>query len=253
MNLDKEWYRSEFIHHEYADKHRMLEAELSFYEAVVEGDMEIVEESCRRNDFANPDGMGVLSENPLRNLRYHFVVTAAMITRYCVHGGMEQDKAYSLSDFYILKMDQCKSEQEIAKLHDVMCKDYCRQMNAIRKSSILSKPVVLCLDYIYSHLHDRITLETLADYLGLSKNYLSALFKKEMGIPISTYINNLKIEKACNLLQFSEYSLRDVAAYFSFSSESHFIQVFQKRMGMTPDKFRKNNFRKNWNRMDTYS
>ena len=52
--------------------------------------------------------MGKLSENKLQNIRYHFVVTTAMIARYCVHNGMEQEKAYGLSDFYILKMDKCK-------------------------------------------------------------------------------------------------------------------------------------------------
>lgn len=246
MELNREWYRSEFIHHEFVGEHRQLESELSFYEAVVAGDMAQVDKNCEKNDFSNPEGMGILSEDPLRNLRYHFVVTVAMITRYCVHGGMEQDRAYSLSDFYILKMDKCKNIQEISKLHDIMCKDFCQQMNIIRKSKVLSKPVVLCLDYIYSHIHYRITLEELADYVSLSKNYLSALFKQEMGIPVSSYITNLKIEKACNLLQYSDYSLSEIAAYLSFSTESHFIQVFRRKIGFTPYEFRKNNFRQKW-------
>lgn len=251
MDLNKEWYRSEFTHHEFLDEHRNLESELSFYEAVVEGDMELVEKNCEKKDFSNPAGMGKLSENPLQNLRYHFVVTVAMITRYCVHGGMEQDKAYSLSDFYILKMDKCKSIDEISDLHDVMCKDFCQQMNIIKKSNVLSKPIILCLDYIYAHLHYRITLEELAQHLKLSKSYLSALFKSEMGLPVSSYITNLKIDKACNLLQFSDYTLLEISNYLAFSSESHFIQAFQKKMGMTPNKYRKSNFRTDWKRIDS--
>lgn len=251
MDLNKEWYRSEFTHHEFMNEHRTLENELSFYEAVVEGNMEAVEENCKKKDFSNPEGMGKLSENPLQNLRYHFVVTVAMITRYCVHGGMEQDKAYSLSDFYILKMDKCKTIEEISDLHDVMSKDFCQQMNIIKKSNVLSKPIVLCLDYIYTHIHYRITLEELAENLSLSKNYLSALFKSEMGIPVSNYILNLKIEKACDLLQYSDYSLSDITNYLAFSSESHFIKVFQKKMGMTPNKYRKQNFRSDWKHIET--
>lgn len=250
VDLNKEWYRSEFTHHEFLDEHRKLESELSFYEAVVDGNMELVEKNCKMKDFSNPEGMGKLSENPLQNLRYHFVVTVAMITRYCVHGGMEQDKAYSLSDFYILKMDKCKTIEEISELHDVMSKDFCQQMSIIKKSNILSKPIVLCIDYIYSHIHFRITLEELAEYLKLSKNYLSALFKKEMGMPVSTYIMKLKIDKACNLLQLSDYSLSEIANYLSFSSESHFIHTFQKEVGMTPNKYRKSNFRTDWNRIE---
>ena len=102
MDLSKEWYRSEFINHEMLEPHRVIETEFTFYDAIANGNVDYVEENCKNNTFVNPDGMGKLSENFLQNIRYHFVVTTAMITRYCVHAGMEQEKAYSLSDFYIL-------------------------------------------------------------------------------------------------------------------------------------------------------
>ena len=143
-------------------------------------------------------------------------------------------------------MDKCQTLDEISELHDVMCIDICKQMHILRKSQILSKPIVLCIDYIYSHIHNRITVKELADYLGLSESYLSKLFHKEMGLSISQYILNLKIEKAKNLLQYSEYNVVDIANYLSFSSQSHFIQVFQKFTGMTPHKYRTKNFRTNW-------
>lgn len=249
MNIDKEWYRSEFIKHEYVDEHRSLERELSFYEAVVEGDLALVKKNCQEKDFSNPEGMGKLSDDALRNLRYHFVVTVAMITRYCVHGGMEQDKAYSLSDFYILKMDHLESVAAISELHDVMCLDFCNRMNEIKKSKVLSKPIVLCLDYIYTHLHYKILLEDLAQEAQLSPNYISALFKKEMGTTISAYVQDVKIDKACNLLRYSDYSLTDIANYLAFSSESHFIACFQKRVRMTPNQYRKSHFRSDWEKV----
>jgi YesN/AraC family two-component response regulator len=250
MDISKEWYRSEFINHEMLEGHRIIETEFAFYDAIANGNLEYVKGDCKRNTFTNPAGMGKLSEKPLQNLRYHFVVTAAMITRYCVHAGMEQEKAYNLSDFYIYKMDACKSISEIARLHDIMCLDFCKQMNILRSSQVLSKPIVLCIDYIYSHIHYRITIKELAGYLNLSQSYLSKLFHKEMGLPISLYIIDLKIEKAKNLLQYSEYDIIDIANYLSFSSQSHFIQVFQKKTGLTPHKFRTKNFRMKWDRID---
>lgn len=249
MNISKEWYRSEFINHEMLEEHRILETEFAFYDSIANGNMEYVESDCKRNTFTNPDGMGKLSEKPLQNLRYHFVVTTAMITRYCVHAGMEQERAYNLSDFYIYKMDACQSIPEIARLHDIMCLDFCKHMFILQSSQVLSKPIVLCIDYIYSHIHYRITIKALADYLNLSESYLSKLFHKEMGFPISQYIIDLKIEKAKNLLQYSEYNIIDIANYLSFSSQSHFIQVFQKKTGLTPHKYRTRNFRINWDGM----
>ncbi len=246
MDLSKEWYRSEFINHEVIEVHRGIETEFTFYDAIANGNLTYVEENCKSNTFINPDGMGKLSENALQNIRYHFVVTTAMIVRYCVHAGMEQEKAYSLSDFYILKMDKYQTVQEINELHDVMCIDICKQMNIIHNKQILSKPIVLCIDYIYSHIHYRITIKELAEYLKISESYLSRLFLKEMGLPVSQYILDLKIEKAKNLLQYSEYNIVDIANYLSFSSQSHFIQVFQKKTGLTPHKYRTQNFRSNW-------
>ena len=238
MDLSKDWIRSEFINHEILEQHRILENELTFYNAIVDGNIEYIEENIRQNTFTNPEGMGKLSENKLQNIRYHFVVTTAMITRYCVHGGMEQEKAYALSDFYILKMDKCRTIDQISRLHDTMCLDLCSRMNELKRRQILSKPIVLCLNYIYSHIHYRITIKELAEYLSLSESYLSKLFLKEMGIPLSHYITDLKIEKAKNLLQYSDYSIVEIANYFSFASQSHFIQVFQKKTGITPYKYR---------------
>ena len=251
MNISKEWYKSEFVQHELMEPHRAIEHEFTFYDAIATGNLEYVKENCNSNAFTDPDGMGKLSEDKLQNIRYHFVVTTAMIARYCVHNGMEQEKAYGLSDFYILKMDKCKSIKEISELHDTMCIDYCGKMQIIMKQQIISKPIVLCMDYIYSHIHYRITLEELAEHLSLSPSYLSKLFKKEVGISISSYITNTKIEKAKNLLQYSEYSISDIANYLAFSSQSHFIQVFQKRTGFTPHKFRSQYFRTDWESMST--
>jgi AraC-like DNA-binding protein len=67
-----------------------------------------------------------------------------------------------------------------------------------------------------------------------------------MGISLSKYIQDLKIEKAKNLLQYSDYSIVDIANYLSFSSQSHFIQVFQKKTGFTPHRYRTQFFRSNW-------
>ena len=246
MDLSKEWYRSEFISHEMIPEYRELENELLFYNAITNGDKEYLDNNCKNKTFTNPDGMGKLSENPLQNIRDHFVVTTARVTRYCVHAGMEQAKAYKLSDFYISKMDKCRTIDEISKLHDTMCYDFCKRMDELRKSQILSKPIILCIDYIYSHIHYRITVKELANHLNLSESYLSKLFRKEMGIPISQYILSLKIEKAKNLLRYSDYSIMDISNSLSFSSQSHFIQVFQKKTGMSPHKFRIKYFRSNW-------
>lgn len=249
LDLTKDWIANEFVNHEMLLRHRGLEAEFTFYDAVAQGDLETVQENCNNKMFVNPDGVGKLSHNALQNLKYHFVITAAMTARYCINNGMALEKAYSLSDFYILRADSLSSIEELSKLHDEMCLDLCRQMREIRKQNIISRPIVLCVDYIYSHSHYRITINDLAEYLSISPSYLSKIFKKEMGIPLSKYIQEVKIAQAKNMLQFSEEKIVDIANYLAFSSESHFIQVFQSITGMTPMRYRRHHFRTQWDGM----
>lgn len=246
MDLQKEWQLQELQKSEEEVYHRPMEEEYSFYKAISSGDMDYVRENCRQNAFTNPDGMGVLSRSPLTNIRYHFVVTTAMITRHCVEAGMELEQAYRLSDFYILKMDSCTSIDAISELHHSMVLDFTGKMLLLQKNAVISKSIVMCIDYIYNHIHDRITINDLADFTGLSSSYLSRLFKKELGIAVSDYIREKKIEKAQNLLKYSDFSFIEIANYLAFSSQSHFIQTFEKLVGMTPKKYRDRNYRTSW-------
>lgn len=208
--------------------------------------METVVANCKEDAFIHLEGTGVLSRNALTNIKYHFVVTAAMLTRYCIDGGLEPEQAYRLSDFYILKMDTCTTVRQIADLHHEMAKDFTGKMVLQKKSSILSKPVVQCVDYIYSHIKERITVAVLAEYTGLSESYLSRVFKQNLGISISDYIREKKIEKATHLLRYSDKSIIDIANYLSFSSQSHFIQTFEDFTGMTPKKYRNKYYKSMW-------
>jgi AraC-like DNA-binding protein len=246
MNYDKEWNNTELLQREISISHRPLEDELQFYNAVKNGDIDYVTNNCKNHVFLNPEGMGLLSENPLQNLKYHFVITTAMITRNSIDGGMEAEKAYGLSDFYIQKADKCQTKEEISDLHQIMCSDFTRKMQQLRKDKVYSKHIVLSIDYIYNHIHNRITLKELAEQLNLSESYLSRLFVTEVGMSISDYIREKKIERAENLLKFSEYDIAEIANYFAFSSQSHFTQAFEKQVGLSPKRYRDKYYRKSW-------
>ena len=241
-----QWYREELQFCDSVIKHRALSEEYSFFEAVKDGNIEFVQKNCQEKAFINPEGMGILSKNSLTNLKYHFVITEALITRYCIDGGMETEQAYRLSDFYILHLDTCQSMKEISELHDVMAHDFTGKMRLLQKNAALSKPIAQCIDYIYAHISSRITVDELASYTGLSPSYLSRLFKQNLGVSISDYIREKKIEKAQNLLRFSDFSYVEIANYLSFSSQSHFIQTFEHYIGMTPKQYRNSKYKSTW-------
>ncbi|HCT91503.1 MAG TPA: AraC family transcriptional regulator [Lachnospiraceae bacterium] len=227
-------------------EHRQPTEELLFYQAVTNGDVEAVRKNCEQERFLDSEGVGVLSRNEVTNFKYHFVITTAMITRLCRQKGMELEQAFRMSDFYIQKLDDIHTVQGVRSLHDAMVLDYTEKMCRLRRNDTNSRHINTCKEYIYAHVKERITIEDLADELGVSASYLSRLFKKETGDSISAYIRRQKIEVAKNLLRYSEYSMIDIANRLSFSSQSHFIQQFREAVGMTPKKYRDVNHMVQW-------
>ena len=227
--------------------HRDPNEEMRFYLDIANGEVEKIENNCREGHFANmEDGVGILSRNPVTNIKYHFVVTISMATRFCCEAGMEKEYAYQLSDFYIRQLDDLSTEQAVISLHDVAVMDFTRKMRMLKQNFSASKPVNEALEYIYTHIKNRLTIDEVADALCLSRNYLSRLFKSEVGISFSDYVREEKIKRAKNLLRHTDYSLIDIALYLGFSSQSHFTQVFKKTTGLTPKAFRNELYQTVW-------
>ena len=237
MNLKKELIYHEFIQREKEFLRADYSPELEFYSYVKSGDVNTVK-NLLSEKFSDKKGLGTLSDNPLQSLKYHFAITASMLARYCIEGGMELSDSYSTSDFFIQKADKARTSEEISELHHEMCMDYTRRMKNLRKKKITSMPVAKVVDYIYDHLHTRITLEKLADYAGLNPSYLSRLFKQEMGVNISRYIRNKKLATAQNMLLYSDYSPAEISSILAFPSQSYFTEIFRKELGTTPVEYR---------------
>ncbi len=240
MDIQKKLSHVEFLNREYNVSHLSYEREMAFFQSIKDGNPD---EARRLFKPLNSEEMGRLSEDNLRNLKYHLIISVAFITRYCIEGGMEMEAAYNLSDIYIRSIDKCRTEDEIHLLHREMVDDYAQRMQLLRRQNRYPKSITICMDYIYDNLHTKIGLEKLAKITSLSPAYLSKLFHKEVGMTVSAYITKRRIEAAENMLKFSEHSCIEISDYLCFSSESHFIQVFRKHTGYTPKQYREKFFR----------
>lgn len=243
MRISKELSDTLLTQQEEGLVHSPYERELAFYSAVRSGDLD------RVNRIMTPltsEGLGILSKKPLKNLQYHLVITIALITRFCMEGGLDQESAYSLSDLFIQKTDLCESEQDITELHQTMIYEFTKRMSQLPKNKAKSKPVVLCLDYIHKNYHSQISLNEIAEHVGLNASYLSSLFKKEMGLTIFQHISQTRLEASMNMLKYSDYSYADISNYCGFSSQSHFTYCLRTHTGLTPKQYRDKYYSSNW-------
>ena len=172
-DVNKELFLKEFVQREDEFLRAPYNPEIEFYTSVKSGDVERVRELTTKEPLVDKPGLGKLSDNPLQNLKYHFVITTALVARYCIQGGMDLSDAYGLSDYFIQKGDRCIRLEDLSRLHQKMSIEYARRMRELRKKPICSVQIAQCIDYIYDHLHARITVSDLAEHVHLNESYLS--------------------------------------------------------------------------------
>ena len=169
-------------------------------EQVQQGDVASVEKNLKSGQYRHIAMKTRLSTDLVQNFRYHCIISLAMVTRFCIEGGMPGEQAYRMSDFYIHKVDEVTTIDLVEELHDAACMDYAKRMQQIKNKPVCSKPVTLCLNYIYAHMHEKITTEDLAEEVHLHPSYLSRLFREQMGCTLHDYILDQKIQTAKQML-----------------------------------------------------
>ena len=181
---------------------------------------------------------GKLSENEIRNERNLGICSITLATRAAIEGGAAPAKAYKLSDLYINKIDQCKRMTEIFEYRKRSLYDFAKLVVEERAKRANSRYTEQCKEYIRKYYHQKIYISDIAKALGISESHLSRIFKKETGESIQKYSMHMRIERAENLLKYSEASLTEISEYLCFSSQSHFGKVFKVYKNMTPKQYR---------------
>ena len=92
---------------------------------------------------------------------------------------------------------------------------------------------------LQSHYKEPIGVNSIADRLGITPNYLSRLFREHTGIRLTDYLTQMRIEKAKSLLESSGASVKYVAGEVGYYSVKHFSNVFMKVVGISPSEYRK--------------
>ena len=239
MSYKDEWLMIEANDDIDEDFHREPTEEFLFYRAVANGDVETVRRNCEQARFEDQEGVGVLSRNPVTNMKYHFVVTTAMITRMCRQYGMELEQAFRLSDFYIRQLDDIHTESEVCRLHDEMVMDYTERMRKYRHSNANSKHINACREYIYSHIKERITIEDLSRQYLMNPTTLKAMFKSVYGTSLAAHVKEHRMERAAELLLETGDSMAQIARAVGYESQSKFTTAFKEFYQTLPTEYRR--------------
>lgn len=220
--LDEDLY-----HHTYQEERYVMEA-------VAQG---LPAEARRRAD-ALLGSAGILSGNKRNHFRNLAMTVATVATREVIQSGVSPAKAYRLSDIFINRIDQCARTEELEEYCRKALYEFAKLAADAKAEKTASSYTEQCKDYIYKNYNHKIYLENIAEAIGISPGHLSRVFHKDMDISIQEYIRKFRVERAANLLKYSEASLAEISDYVCFHSQSHFGSAFRQYMNMTPKQYR---------------
>jgi len=106
---------------------------------------------------------------------------------------------------------------------------------------LVSREISEAVGYIRNNYHLDISLQQVAGIVEISTNYLSSMFGKELNISFIDYVNQVRIDKAKELLLSTHLKTYEIARQVGFSDESYFSRIFKRITGLRPNEFKKHN------------
>jgi AraC-like DNA-binding protein len=173
----------------------------------------------------------------IRSVKYHIITLITLVSRASIEGGVHEEIAFSLHDRFILQLEDLNRLDEIRSLARDVLYTFAEKVKQV-KDERFSTTITLCKDYIFRHIYEEIIHDEIANKVQLNAKYLSRLFKKEVGMTVSEYIQQTKITEAKKLLAFSKTPIPEICTMLNFNDQSYFTKVFKKVVGVTPKKYR---------------
>ncbi|NNJ29386.1 AraC family transcriptional regulator [Lacrimispora defluvii] len=230
-----------FENHENRKKHNPYDQEVREFSSIENGDIRQLEQSWAE-DYTGQ--LGTLAKDQIRSFKNVCIVVITLASRAAIRGGLNPEISFSLSDIFIMKIEESNDIATLIHIRNSAEYEYTRLVQEIKerqkgKQKKEKNPrIEACRNYIFSHLHEKISIGDMALELQMNPNYLSDLFKKEEGISVTNYIRNEKVKLAENLLIYSKYHYIEISAYLGFSSQSHLGKQFKEVTGMTLKQYR---------------
>lgn len=113
--------------------------------------------------------------------------------------------------------------------------DQYREIKTIKELDIIQKSIL----FMKNNLEKKLTLEEIAHSVGYSVSHFSNYFMSKTTFPPIDYYNQLKIQKACSYLQFSNLKIKEIAYKLGYYDPFHFSKSFKKETDLTPKEYRK--------------
>lgn len=219
-----------------SDPERMMSREMLLLQAVTDGNMDYREIFEQRQDFESE--LISASGNTLRDAKNTILVFNALCCRAAIRGGMPIKTAKETELRYTAEVESVDTVTKLKRVNVKLLDEYVRGVHEGKANPMISKTIRESCDYIRANVTKSLSVEEIASQIGYTTYYFTKKFYKEMGIRVSDYIKQARVEYAKVALMTSKKSIQEISDLLQFGTRNYFSKVFHEVVGMTPAAYR---------------
>lgn len=172
----------------------------------------------------------------VRTLKSDAIHLTVFLIRKCMQAGLSSPALDNAVLYYTARLAEAHSSAAIRLLLLEMIEQLLR-LTAQRDRDSRTAKVQRAVEYVHARARMALTLEDVAEVVGLSYSYFSRTFAEVTGMTFRAYLTHIRLSHAKELLLTTDRKVGDIAAAVGFEDPSHFIRVFKRCTGMTPRQY----------------
>lgn len=185
-----------------------------------------------------------LASEPLRSEKNRFVVSATIISRAAINLSMSSETAFSYSDYFIKKVEECDTLDEVWKLQMLLFSFYRQEVQKSRSGAYFNPITNMLLLYIENHIGLAKSFQEICEQLDIDYKYASNCFKKDIGLGFNKYFTKKKMEFAKGKLETTNLLIQTISEELGYNSSYYFTRMFKNMFGISPTEYRKQSINK---------
>lgn len=182
-------------------------------------------------------------------VKFRTLELLVLLSRAAMEGGADPEQSLTLNLRYIRDIDKLQDIDELSYWLGKVLNRFINLVFTFREVKHLSA-IERAIRHIQLSFTQKVSLNEVAEEAGLSPAYFSTIFKTEMGVSFSEYVNRLRVGRAKNLLSSSSLGLSEIAGRCGFEDQSYFSRIFKRIAGISPGRYRETGGRISEERID---
>lgn len=202
--------------------------------ALSQGDADKVEEKMSRLAKLRVENR---SDSNLRDAKNNLIIMNVLFRKAVENAGVHPYYIDKLSSSFGKRIEAAGNMIDIVNINREFVRRYCLLVKNYALKGY-SPVITKCLNYIDFNLTEDLNLNSLAEKVSINASALSKKFKNELGMTLTDYVNQKRVDASMALLATTKLPIGEVAAQVGYLNENYYSRIFKKIRGISPREYR---------------